>query len=99
VFEENPMIPARKPPAKVEYADGEEPAPLHDKAFKPSNPSKKGYKGYLEKFPEYLPNPPTELKRKIVDENEEEMKGWKATYRTTTRPQPTIACNVRNLKS
>lgn len=49
---------------------------------------KKGQPGYIAKFPEYLPNPPTELKRVIVSEEEASDKppGWKATYRGKTRP-------------
>jgi hypothetical protein len=94
------MIPARKVKAKIEYAEGEAPEALHDKAFKPSNPNKKGYKGFLEPFPEYLPNPPTELKRKIVAEGDpEDPPGWKTTKRSVARPTPTVACNVRNLKA
>jgi len=82
------MIPARKVPEKVVYEDGQGPEPLHDKPFKPSNPNKKGQPGYIAKFPEYLPNPPTELKRVIVSEEEASDKppGWKATYRGKTRP-------------
>jgi hypothetical protein len=73
---------------------------LHDKPFKPSNPNKKGLKGFLEPFPEYLPNPPTELKRKIVSEDDPEpAPGWKTTKRGVARPTPTVACNVRNLKA
>tara|TARA_B100000780_G_C20857509_1_gene340857 strand:- start:126 stop:410 length:285 start_codon:yes stop_codon:yes gene_type:complete len=94
------MIPARKVPEKIVYADGEAPEALHDKPFKPSNPNKKGQPGYIAKFPEYLPNPPTELKRVIKTEDDPDPPpGWKATYRGKTRPQPGIACNVRNLKS
>lgn len=94
------MVPARKVKAPIVYEEGQEPEKLHDKAFKPSNPNKKGLNGYLEKFPEYLPNPPTELKRKIVAEDEPDgPPGWKATYRGIARPTPTVACNIRNLKA
>lgn len=92
----------KKPPAEGE--EGYEP-PLHDKAFKPSNPTKKGaINGTISKFPDYLPNPPVELKRKAVVEGEDapaplHEKGFKATYRGLTRPQPSIATNSRNLKS
>jgi hypothetical protein len=103
VYEENPMIPARKPAPVAELAEGaEKPEPLHDKPFRPSNPSKKGaIKGALEKFPAYLPDPPVEKKRKVLAEGEEEdtMLGFKATYRLKTRPTPSVATNFRNLKS
>ena len=45
--------------------------PLHDKAFKPSGP-KKGVHPTLGGFPKYLPNPPRELKRKVIVEGEED---------------------------
>ena len=76
--------------------------PLHDKPFKPSHPTKKGkIKGTLEKFPQYLPNPPTELKRKVLTEEEEAavVPGFKATYRNKSRPTPSVATNYRNLKA
>ena len=75
---------------------------MHDKPFKPSHPSKKGnIKGTLDKFPEYLPNPPKEVKRKVVAEGEEEEAppGFKVTYRYKSRPTPSVATNIRNLKS
>ena len=56
VYEENPKIPARKvvEPIAELNKDGEPKEPLHDKPFKPSQPSKKGViKGTLEKFPTY----------------------------------------------
>jgi ribosomal protein L14E/L6E/L27E len=60
VYEENPMIPARKAPVEPELPEGaEKPEELHNKPFRPSHPSKKGaIKGALEKFPAYLPDPP-----------------------------------------
>ena len=54
VYEENPMIPARK--EKKEEGPAE---PLHDKPFFPSNPPKKGNHCTLEKFPIYKEDPPT----------------------------------------
>lgn len=94
VYAEDPPIP----PKKVKQP---EPLPeLHDKPFKPANPSKKGYKATLNKFPEYVPNPPAEKKRvKKVDGEEEERPGFKATYKGLTRPTPSVALNIRNLKS
>jgi len=104
VYEENPKIPARKvvEPIAELNKDGEPKEPLHDKPFKPSQPSKKGViKGTLEKFPTYLPNPPVELKRKILTEEEEAnaVAGFKATYRFKSRPTPSVATNHRNLKA
>lgn len=102
MYEENPRIPERKKPAPEPVAEGEEKEPLHDKPFRPSHPSKRGkIKGTLDKFPEYLPNPPVELKRKVVVEGEEEdvPPGFKVTHRIKTRPTPSVATNYRNLKA
>lgn len=101
VYEENPMIPARKVVEKVVVEGAEPEAPLHDKPFKPSHPSKKGtIKGTLERFPAYLPDPPTELKRKVIVEGEDDsIMGFKATYRFKSRPTPSVATNYRNLKA
>lgn len=106
IYEENPPIPPKKVPEKPAPKEGEEEeAPLHDKAFKPSNPTKRGaLKGTISRFPEYLPNPPRELKRVKEPEGEEaeapmHEKGFKMTYKGLTRPTPSIATNTRNLKS
>ena len=103
VYEENPIIPAKKAPEPEPVEEGAEPKePLHDKPFKPSNPNKKGnIKGTLEKFPVYMPNPPTEVKRKVLAEGEEEdsTPGFKVTYRNKSRPTPSVATNLRNLKA
>jgi hypothetical protein len=80
----------------VEPTKGE---PLHDKAFKPANPGKVGVLHTFEKFPNYLPNPPREIKRKIPVEGEEERRGFRATTKVLTRPTPSIAVNYRNLKA
>ena len=105
IYEENPQMPPKKVKKveKILDENGEE-VRLHDKEFKPSNPNKKGIlKGTIGGFPEYLPNPPTEIKRKKVVEGEEEEKlhdkGFKMTYRGLTRPTPSIATNTRNLKA
>ncbi len=65
-----------------------------------ANPATKGQQSTLEKFPPYLPHPPKELKRKKpVEGEEEERLGFKATYKGLSRPTPSIATNIRNLKS
>lgn len=104
VYEENPRVPEKKKVEKAVIPEGEEGyiPPLHDKPFKPSHPTKRGkIKGTLEKFPQYLPNPPTELKRKVLTEEEEAavVPGFKATYRNKSRPTPSVATNYRNLKA
>lgn len=95
VYMEDPPIPARKPVVK------EEGEPLHDKAFKPANPAKKGNHSTLEKFPVHMPDPPKEKKRiKYEDGQEPESPpGFKCTYKGLTRPSPSVATNFRNLKA
>jgi hypothetical protein len=36
---------------KEKAQEDEEKEPMHDKAFRPPNPSKKGYKGTINPFP------------------------------------------------
>lgn len=96
MYEENPPIPRQKTPEKVVVKDEDK---LHDKPFKPANPPKKGTHCTLEKFPNYLPNPPKELKRKVVSEDEETIPGFKCTSRFKARPTPSVATNFRNLKA
>lgn len=95
ILAEEPLIPAKPPKEKEEAHD------IHDgKAFKPANPTKKGYKGTFVKFPEHMPNPPTEKTRaKLADDAPEPPPGFKATYRFRSRPTPSIATNYRNLKA
>jgi hypothetical protein len=47
-----------------------------------------------------MPNPPKELKRKVIVEGEEEDRPrFKLTYNGVTRPTPSVATNFRNLKA
>ena len=94
VYEENPPIPARpekKEPERVDIHDG--------KKFKPSNPPKRGNHCTLEKFPLYQEDPPTQLKRKQPVEGEEDPPGFKPTTKYSSLPSPSVATNIRNLKS
>ena len=95
VYMEDPPVPQRKPKASPPRPE------LHDKPFKPANPPKKGNHHTLQKFPQYLPNPPVEKKRVKKEEGmeEEERPGFKATYKGLSRPTPSVATNFRNLKS
>ena len=75
--------------------------PMHDKAFRPSGP-KKGVHPTIGAHPAYLPNPPRELKRKVIIEGEgaeDERPAFKLTYNLRSRPCPSVATNYRNLKS
>jgi len=98
--EDRPMPPKRE---KVSQSAVELPdvpvEPMHDKAFKPSGP-KKGVHPTIGAHPPYMPNPPRELKRKVIVEGEEEERPrFKLTYNLRSRPCPSVATNYRNLKA
>ena len=58
VYAEDPPIPPKPPQVKPVIKN------IHDdKPFKPSHPPKKGINAAINKFPEYIPNPPKEKKR------------------------------------
>jgi hypothetical protein len=73
--------------------------PLHDKAFKPSNPPKRGYNKTLEKFPPYKEDPLKFITRKKPVEGEEERPNFKPSHNGKTIPVNPIATNYRNLKT
>jgi len=88
---------AKKDEAKL-GPDGEPVAPTHDRSFRPGGP-KKSLFPTIERFPDYLPNPPKEIKRKIPVEGEEEKPNFKMTHNAKTIPSTSVATNFRNLKS
>ena len=49
-------------------------------------------------FP-YIENPPTQLKRKIVEESTDVPANFKQGFKGNSRPTPSVATNFRNLKS
>jgi hypothetical protein len=63
-LEEDIPIPARAPAKK------EVPSLVHDKAFKPSNPAKRGYNKTLAKFPDYQCDPKKPIERVMPVEGE-----------------------------
>ena len=71
----------------------------HERAFKPSNPGKKGRGGTLEKFPEYKENPVKATVRVKPVEGQEEPARWKMTTNSYSKPTPSVACNIRNMKA
>jgi len=93
VYGEDIPIPHRKPAPK------RQPPIVHEVPFKPSNPPRKGYNKCLDKFPEYKPNPTNPVKRKMPVEGQEEPPKFKMTHNVKTRPTPSIATNMRNLKA
>ena len=90
---ENPPIPHRAPKPKT--------APLieHDKPFKPSNPPKRGYNKTLAKFPAYKEDPKKPITRRVPVEGEEDKPKFKPSYNTKSRPTPSVATNMRNMKA
>ena len=90
---ENPPIPHRAPKPKT--------APLieHDKAFKPSNPAKRGHNKTIAPFPYYKEDPKKPLTRKMPVEGEEEPPKFKPTHNTKSRPTPSVATNIKNMKA
>jgi hypothetical protein len=70
--------------------------------WKPSHPARHGHNKTIGKIPEYKPNPMKFLTRKIKAEGEEEeevKRPFRKTHNFKSRPTPTIACNIRNIKS
>jgi hypothetical protein len=100
VYMEDPPIPPKKIKEEAKHIPPGKEGATHDRAFKPSNPGRKGIFGTIDKFPEHSPDPPTEKKRVIKDENAPESPpGFKATYKYKSRPSPSVATNLRNLKA
>ena len=93
ILEENPPIPHRAPKPKTA------PAIEHDKPFKPSNPPKKGYNKTLAKFPVYQEDPKKPVTRKVPIEGEDEKPKFKPTHNSKSRPTPSVATNLRNMKT
>lgn len=93
VLEEDIPIPER--PAVKKRA----PLIEHDKAFKPSHPPRTGYNKTLAKFPDYQPDPKKPIERKMPVEGEDDKKAFKPSYNGKSRPTPSVACNMRNIKT
>lgn len=91
VYGEDIAIPERPAPPK------REPAMQHDKPFKPSHPPRCGYNRTFNKYPEYKENPLKPTTRKAPVENEPAK--FKPTYNDRSRPTPSVATNIRNLKA
>lgn len=71
----------------------------HDKPFKPSNPPKIGHNKTIAKFPHYMEDPPKELTRMKEEEGADVPKKFKPTHTGKSVPCPSVAVNIRNLKS
>lgn len=95
------MIPAKKIIVRPVPGLDKEGNSIHERAFRPANPAKRGNHCTIEKFPNYKEDPPKEVKRiKYEDGKEPEVPpGFKMTYNRKSSPTPSVACNIRNLKS
>ena len=71
----------------------------HDRAFKPSNPAKRGYNKSLSPFPKYVEDPVKHVERNRERENEDEKPKFKPTHIGKSRPSPSVQTNMRNLKA
>ena len=93
MYMEDPPVPAREIVKKeVETCD-------HDRAMKLGGKGKAGINGAFEKFPEYMNNPLIPVERKVVDEDADEMPGFKYSTKGYSRPTPSVQLNIRNLKA
>ena len=90
-----PLKPAKS--VAVLQADGKPLAPLHDYNFKPSGPGKKAVT--IGKFPSFMADPPSRLKRAVKDEKEDDIPAFKPTTSHFTRPTPSVVTNFRNMKA
>lgn len=72
---------------------------VHDKNFKPSNPAKVGYNRTLARFPAYKEDPKKPITRRIPVEGEDDKKKFRPTHNVKSRPTPSVATNMRNIKS
>jgi len=92
ILQENPPIPPRAPKPKTA------PTCEHDKPFKPTHPPRVGYNKTIAKFPAYIEDPKKPVTRKM-SVGEEEKPKFKPTHLYKTRPTPSVATNLRNIKS
>lgn len=66
-------------------------------SFRPAGPGKK--KSFLGKFPEFMGDPPKQIKRKKIDENAEDIPPMKPSTKFFSRPTPSVVTNFRNIRS
>ena len=95
ILEENPPIPPRKATSQAKL-----PSIVHDKPFNPTglNTSNKRTYDLLGKFPDYVPDPPP-VGAKRKEKDPDAPPAFRLTHRYKSRPTPTVALNVRNLRS
>lgn len=87
-------------PPKPEKAKSAKVLPeIHDRPFNPTGfkTTNKRVHDYLGGFPKHMPDPPKEVERKAPDEDAPPP--FKMTWNKKSVPTPSIACNVRNLRT
>lgn len=72
---------------------------IHDRPFNPTGfkTTNKRVHDFLGKWPAHMTDPPKEVKRKPV--NEDAPPPFKMTWNKKTVPTPSIACNMRNIRT
>lgn len=93
VFGEDVPIPKREPHTPTK------PPMVQEAAFKPAKPARSGVSCTFEKFPVYMENPLKFTTRKVAVEGEEAMAVFKSPTHHRSRPTPSVATNIRNLKA
>ncbi|KAM3132799.1 hypothetical protein pb186bvf_015104 [Paramecium bursaria] len=68
----------------------------HEQPFKPSHPTKSGYQGCLNKYPEYKGDPLESTKRRDFEKDKAAFKP--NNLGNKTRPTPSVSCFPHNLK-
>lgn len=92
--EEGMTFKPKKPPAKAK------PQVDHDKPFRPSNPPKKGLVDKsIAPFPEYVEDNKGKPKPKRQVKKDDERPAWKPNYSKKTIPSPSVATNMKNIRS
>ena len=67
----------------------------HENNWKGTSPNKHGLYGYFTPFPNYMENPPREIKRKASEEKKEVFKKMSSTL---TTPTSSITKNPMNMR-
>jgi len=71
----------------------------HEAPFFPSRPPRKGYNACLGNFPEHMPDPVPEAKFQGKAGAEDAPPPWNpATKKVVGKPDPSVHCNMRNLR-
>jgi len=75
-----------------------EPLLVHEAPFFPSRPPRKGYNACLGTFPEHIPDPVPEAKFRKASAEDAPPPWNPATKKVVGKPDPSVHCNMRNLR-